>query len=437
MENQLSDSSDLKSNPQAQAGPNKRIYLSDVIDETQFKKGQANIIVAPCHSGKTTAAIAKISNLASCPEKVLFLIDTTAGKEALLKRNETQRYSQRWRKEIQWYKDGKWWGSLESGNGIRVMSYHQLGYQIEDHPDFLDAIDLVICDEMHNLLRFKDIERANNQKYGLCGTLSERKACKLAWEKLTCISNMAEGVPLVVIMTATANNLSVALHKKNVNVEYFDYSDKVTRDTAKNTIYYNDIKAVLDGLDPSERAIIYTQRVTQMKDIAKAADDGRRKICCLWSLHNEEHEMTQEQLAVRDALLENQRIPTNIDILLINAAYETSINIENEDFQTIIIHSVSPDIRTQARGRLRHDIENLYLYDPNHEHITDYFPEEYYGRFLTSADAAHIVEIMNIKDEKGKLRKWPTILALLEKDGVEVVKLKQHGVRGCILRKAV
>lgn len=428
----LSDSGDLEGNLLNR----ERIYLSNVIDVTAFKKGQANIIVAPCHSGKTTAAISKISSLASCPEKVLFLIDTTAGKESLLKREETQRYSQQWRKEIQWYKDGEWWGSLASGNGIRVMSYHQFGCQIGEHPDFMESIDLIICDEMHNLLRFKDIERASNKKYGLFGTFSERRECKLAWEKLTLISNMTEGVPLVVIMTATVNTLSMALHKESVNVKYFYYSDKVTRDTAKNTIYYNDIKAVLDKLGPSERAIIYTQRVTQMKDIAKVADNGLREICCLWSLHNEEHEMTQEQLAVRDALLENKRIPANIDILLINAAYETSINIENEDFQTMIIHSGSPDIRTQARGRLRHDIENLYLYDPNHEHITDYFPEEYYGKFLASADIAHIVEIMNIKDEKGKLRKWPTILDLLEKDGVEVVKLKQHGVRGCILRKA-
>jgi hypothetical protein len=65
----------------------RRIYLSDVLDETVFKKGQANIIVAPCHSGKTTAAIAKLSRLASFPEKMLFLIDTTAGKEALLRRD--------------------------------------------------------------------------------------------------------------------------------------------------------------------------------------------------------------------------------------------------------------------------------------------------------------------------------------------------------------
>ena len=127
---------------------------------------------------------------------------------------------------------------------------------------------------MHNLLKFKDIERANNKKWGLFGSPSELKACRLAWEELTRVSNMKKEGPLVVIMTATVNALSVALDRRKVNTEYFDFSDKVTRDIAKKTVYYNDIKAVLTTLPFGERAIIYTQRVTQMKDIAKAADDG-------------------------------------------------------------------------------------------------------------------------------------------------------------------
>ena len=126
----MSDSGDLQSELSVPA-TNSRIYLSDVLDESAFKKGQANIIVAPCHSGKTTAAIKKISARASCPEKMLFLIDTTAGKESLLRREETEKYSKKWQKEIRWLEEGEHWGELESGNGIRVMTYHQLGYQLK------------------------------------------------------------------------------------------------------------------------------------------------------------------------------------------------------------------------------------------------------------------------------------------------------------------
>ena len=398
---QSTDSTDLCSDLTYLTAEKQRIYLSDVIDESAFKRGQANIIVAPCHSGKTTAAFTKISSLASCPEKVLMLIDTTAGKEALLKREETNRYSTKWQREIRWLGDKEKWGSLLSGDGIRVMTYHQLGYQLEAFPDLLETVDVVICDEMHNLLTYRNIERANNEKWKQKGSSAEIKVCERAWTALAKAANKEDSA-LIVIMTATVNTLSAALDRKRVKVEYFDFSDQVTRDTAKNTIYYNDIKAVLEKLKPTERAIIYTQRVSMMHDIEKMADNGRRNICSLWSLNNMDYEMTEKQLRVRETILSKKRIPPEVDILLLNAAYETSINIENEDFQTMIIHSGSAVARTQARGRLRHDIENLYLYDPNHEHIAHYFPEEYFGRFLTSADTATIVESMNIRDEE----KW-------------------------------
>ena len=42
-----------------------------------------NIIVAPCGSGKTTAAISKLAPLASSPRKALFLIDTQNGNVRL------------------------------------------------------------------------------------------------------------------------------------------------------------------------------------------------------------------------------------------------------------------------------------------------------------------------------------------------------------------
>lgn len=53
-------------------------YLSELIDVSQFKRGQANIIISSCHSGKTTAAIKIMDSCATRRERTLFLIDTTA-----------------------------------------------------------------------------------------------------------------------------------------------------------------------------------------------------------------------------------------------------------------------------------------------------------------------------------------------------------------------
>lgn len=143
--------------------------------------------------------------------------------------------------------------------------------------------------------------------------------------------------------------------------------------------------------------------------------------------------MGEQQLAVRDFILEHQAIPPEIDLLFINAAYETSINIRNEDFQTMIVHSGNTDVQTQVRGRLRHDIEHLYIYDAKHVNISQYFPEEYYGKPLFRKDTERIATHMNLKNEKGRGQKWPSIAKLLQKDGLIVNKIKVKGRRAWIV----
>ena len=232
-------------------------FLSAVIEPDLFKKGQANIVIAPCHSGKTTAAVTKIAPMASVNEKVLLLIDTTAGKQALLKREETARYTERWLKEIQ----HEWWGELLSGNGIRVMTYHQLGYQLEEHPDFMKNIEIVICDEMHNLIKFLNIERAQNSQSIKDGWGSMGNPCEIALDKLCEIASKQEDAPLLVIITATVNAVSKELHSRNVSAEYFDYTQRAYSDSSKEIAYYDDLNKILNDLG-DKKAIVYVQVIS-------------------------------------------------------------------------------------------------------------------------------------------------------------------------------
>lgn len=408
----------------------KRPFLSKVIEPELLKKGQANIVVAPCHSGKTTAAVTRIAPLASALEKVLFLIDTTAGKQALLNRDETARYTQKWLNEIK----SEWWGELLAGNGIRVMTYHQLGYQLQDHPDFMENIEVVVCDEMHNLIKFLNIERAQNKKSIAEGWGSMGNPCEIALDELCRISAKQDNVPLVVIITATINAVSKELHSRGVPTEYFDYSQKAYCDRSQNIVYYDKLSQVLDDLGDN-RAIIYVPTINAMKEAALYADDGWRNICCLWGLHNTDHVMTEQQLQVRDAILATRRIPDDVDLLFINAAYETSINIDNEDYRTVIVHSSNPDVHTQVRGRLRHDIDTLYLHDSNHEHVSDYFPEEYLDKFLTTKETKAIAEKMNLRNSNGQMLKWPSVRDKLANDGYTIDNIKKRGIRGYVIHK--
>ena len=408
----------------------RRPFLSEVIEPELFKKGQANIVVAPCHSGKTTAAVTRIASLASTPERVLFLIDTTAGKQALLKRGETARYTQKWLDEIK----HEWWGELLSGSGIRVMTYHQLGYQLQDHPNFMENIEVVVCDEMHNLIKFLNIERTQNKKSIEEGWGSMGNPCEIALNELCRISAKQENVPLVVIITATIKAVSKELHARSVPTEYFDYTQRAYSDRSKRIIYYDNLNQVLDDLGDN-RAIIYIPTINPMKEAAQYADDGWRNICCLWGLHNTDHTMTEQQLQLRDAILTTKRIPDDVDLLFINAAYETSININNEDYRTVIVHSSNPDVHTQVRGRLRHDIDTLYLHDSNHEHVSDYFPEEYLDKFLTTKETRAISEKMDLRNSNGQILKWPTIRDKLANDGYTIDYIKKGGIRGYVIHK--
>ena len=74
----------------------KKPYLGRVLDLSALLKGRANIIVAPCHSGKTTAARAIMERHARHPSNVLYLIDTRAGKTSLLLREKAQKCTESW-----------------------------------------------------------------------------------------------------------------------------------------------------------------------------------------------------------------------------------------------------------------------------------------------------------------------------------------------------
>ena len=98
-------------------------FLSDIFDISQLKRGRANLIVAPCHSGKTTLAGRIINERASCPERVLYLIDTSAGRDAIMKKEHARKYTSLWVDEIR----SEWWGTLRSGDNFRIMTYGSPG----------------------------------------------------------------------------------------------------------------------------------------------------------------------------------------------------------------------------------------------------------------------------------------------------------------------
>ena len=129
--------------------------LKDVLRTSNFVHGMFNLIVAPCGSGKSTAAINVISKLASSPRTALYLIDTTNGMQRLARLKElTLPYA--------FYEESlerTWFPSAEfDPTKIVVTTYAQFGVWEHHNPGFHYFFDVIICDEAHNMIRFPNFK---------------------------------------------------------------------------------------------------------------------------------------------------------------------------------------------------------------------------------------------------------------------------------------
>ena len=145
----------------------------------------------------------------------------------------------------------------------------------------------------------------------------------------------------------------------------------------------------------------------------------------IWSPHNQHWWMSKRQYEVRNYIIENAAVPDDVDVLLINKSCETSINIKSY-IDYIVVHSSDPDIQTQAIGRYRNDLDDLYVYDP--ELWADIeLPEEMLGVPLFKEDIVKLIKEQNMRDGTGRLVGKPTFISYLKDSGYDVESKKIKG----------
>ena len=165
---------------------------------------------------------------------------------------------------------------------------------------------------------------------------------------------------------------------------------------------------------PSGKIVIYTSRITQMKDFAsiiQARDN--RNVEMIWSRNNEKHPMTPRQHEIWNSVLQHATIPHDIDILIYNASCLTGVNIKSP-VDYVIVHDYDPDNQIQARGRVRNDIKGLYVPSvpikkgvyPEGSYIA--LPEGFTNRPLYKDDKEKLAELVNLRID-GHQKKFPTI----------------------------
>lgn len=137
--------------------------------------------------------------------------------------------------------------------------------------------------------------------------------------------------------------------------------------------------------------------------------------------------MTQAQIAARESILNDFILPPQYNFLIINAASETSLKIKSP-VDYVIVHSVDTDTQIQVRGRVNHDIKVIYI--PENDYSAIVPPEGFLNTLLFKADRDKLCEIINMRNECGRLCKWTTVSKALMQNGYIIVPARQNGYRG-------
>lgn len=379
-------------------------YLSELVDVTTLRKDKLNIIQAPTGSGKTYFALHYVpSATKDAIHNVVYLIDTINGKEQILKNYKATSDSWKWAQDV--VEEGMW---FEENERVVVITYAKFGCLLQKFPDFYNHFDYIICDELHSLIQFQYFgPRPNPHSVA-------KNALEIAVENQR---------TTVIALTATPDRI-----KREFNAPQFDVpvdQTELVHYIEGEAVPYTDLDFVLSAIAPDEIGLCYISHISAMKKCEERAKELGMRPICIWSISNKEYPMSEEQLLVRKSILENFEIPSQYNLLIINASSETSLKIKSK-VDYVIVQSSNRDTQIQVRGRVNSDLSRLYLLATNLKDIV--VPKEFLNRELNTADKAKLCEVLNIR-HNNKVCKWPSVKRVLLEMEYQITDSRRNNLR--------
>lgn len=321
------------------------------------------LITASCGRGKTTFALSIGNNglLAEVnrirrkqaifqavedikPEDVLFLTSRKSIKQQQLKNNDVV---QAIANDYQKKKDYDF--TEARTNKIRLTTAHQFGFWIKN--DLIEIVPkLVIIDEIHSIfsetifcedlrvvLAFVAEHYADIVKVGLTAT------------------------PQFLLDYIKDDNISFSIIDKDLGSKYtVDNLSVQIRGTAETLL-----KQIKPQIKADYKAIYYTQSA---KECYRLSTEYGERASFLISDYNESTNTDGFLLAdimreagVKQYILDNERLPADIDIIFINSACREGINIKDDNVKVVICEAVDMITIEQILGRIRKDIDRFMV----------------------------------------------------------------------------
>ncbi|PEU27838.1 hypothetical protein CN532_13580 [Bacillus wiedmannii] len=416
-------------------------YVSELVTYSKIIDGIINLIESPCGTGKTTFFIDEVVKKAKNKERILYLVDTSVLEESLLNKyeeflkpytpsvKETMNYNLEQLPEHGFGAQIK--EEVKKDNRAICMTYAKFASILSNSSDdsFLNNIKFLCCDEVHNLAKYIGYDLQ-------LGAKKEETKLYKALEKIVCATD--KGIFKTLFMTATPFRITKLLKDSfNYRCHKIVAENELRGFLFNSQKVYTNIDNILNELRKTDlcedkKILMYVETIKKSLEVREKLELNGFNVACLWSINNE-RKMDNLSRKVRDHIVENEEIPQYVDVVIINAAYETGYNIFDKEnmAQTVIVHSRNSEVITQVRGRIRHDIEKLVTLNQSGSietikrdgSVVELCPtkiEKFVGIPLTKEKKDELVLELNLINNNGRQMKWPAIKKLLVESGFKI-----------------
>lgn len=371
---------------------NKKQFLSYFLKDKDLDNN--SLVISPTGSGKTHF----IFNDLIKKGRYLYLCDNENLKTVIEEQERT--FSNR--KTIEGFDDFS----------VEVMCYKEFGRSVRYNNDAVNQYETIVCDEIHNLIDYQTFNNDVELSHAIKELFKEYSKTK------------------IIYFTATPFYLKL-LEKdypaltEILTVIDFSESKDIRRYINKREAYINHLSQVQFQLDEYQQSfeytnlkcLIFTREISAMKSLEEMCKRRDLKPICIWSRNNQVMEMDLVQLRVRDYLLKNGALPEPYNVLIINRALETGINITDKDMNLAIVNTTNLTQQIQVRGRIRHDID-LLVVRTKEQKLPDIkidLDEKFLNVELTKDEVEEIIVSLNLKNKKNQYITVAKFREVLEK----------------------
>lgn len=375
-------------------------------NKLKFQRGMYNIIDCGIRTGKTYWAVNNLQNFSRDHQlnRILFLVDTTALKDQII-----SEYDNCADADVFWEQPSAWGEQVDK---IGVMCYQALGARaVKGNLSFLENIDVICWDECDSIFNFAtqafararhtDFARkevSNVEVLSIIQKYSSKKEYMPlillgAWERI-----IMEGRIMCIGLSASPERAR-AYYASLVSASNQGKLEAGYRIAAD--IYYYDLAEHIRELRPvpGHGYWCYSPFIEDNRGAVAIAREQGFNAIELHSPNNKDKPMNDEQMRVYNTIVTTGMVPQEYDFVVVNAALQRGININDRRFDSVIINSVDAAERIQAARQTFEYTRHLKVFAPQ-------VPASYKDKWLTVQECRDLAEYMNVPEmqEDGKKR---------------------------------